>query len=254
MLAILISGSSAFSKPSLDVWEFLVHVMLKPGMQDFKHDLTSMGDEYNCPMVRTFFGTTLLGNWDEDWPFSVLWPPLGLPDLLTYWVQHFSKAISSFRVLNSSIGITLHPLGLLTAEFPKARLTSCFQNVWLWLTDHTIIVIQFIKIFFVQFFHVFLPSLLDPSVQKKKKIVRWHFKCLCWQVTDHELSHIGGLRILHTVFKTLSFILLSDWKAVQVWIYWCLHPWKQIYMNFLQHWRMHGKGHLGVGQWDTNGG
>ena len=66
MLAILISGSSAFSKPSLDVWEFLVHVMLKPGMQDFKHDLTSMGDEYNCPMVRTFFGTTLLGNWDED--------------------------------------------------------------------------------------------------------------------------------------------------------------------------------------------
>ena len=31
----LISGSSSFSKPSLDVWKFLVHVMLKPGMQDF---------------------------------------------------------------------------------------------------------------------------------------------------------------------------------------------------------------------------
>ena len=47
----LISGSSAFSKPSLDVWKFLVHVMLKPSMQDFEHDLTSMGNECNCLMV-----------------------------------------------------------------------------------------------------------------------------------------------------------------------------------------------------------
>ena len=62
----LISSSSSFSKPSLDIWKFLVHIMLKPSMQDFKHDLTSMGDECNCLMVSTFFGTTLLGNWDED--------------------------------------------------------------------------------------------------------------------------------------------------------------------------------------------
>ena len=33
----LISGSSAFSKPSLDIWKFLVHIMLKLSMQDFKH-------------------------------------------------------------------------------------------------------------------------------------------------------------------------------------------------------------------------
>ena len=54
------------------VWKFLVRVMLKSSMQDFKHDLTSMGDECNCPMVSTFFGTTFLGNWDEDWPFLAL--------------------------------------------------------------------------------------------------------------------------------------------------------------------------------------
>ena len=47
----LISGSSAFSKPSLDVWKFLVHVTLKSNMQDFEHNLTSMGDECNCPVV-----------------------------------------------------------------------------------------------------------------------------------------------------------------------------------------------------------
>ena len=62
----LISGSYSFSKPSLDIWKFLVHIMLKPSMQDFKHDHTSMRDECNCPMVNTFFSITLLGNWDED--------------------------------------------------------------------------------------------------------------------------------------------------------------------------------------------
>ena len=62
----LISSSSSFSKPNLDIWKFLVYIMLKPSMQDFKHDLTSMGDECNCPMVSRFFGATLLGDWDED--------------------------------------------------------------------------------------------------------------------------------------------------------------------------------------------
>ena len=58
----LISGPSVFSKPSLDIWNFLVHIMLKPNIHNFKHDLTSMGDECNCLMVSTFFSTTLLEN------------------------------------------------------------------------------------------------------------------------------------------------------------------------------------------------
>ena len=61
----LTSGCSSFSKPSMDMWKFWVHIMLKPSMQDFKHDLTSMRDECNCLMVSTFFSTTLLGNWDK---------------------------------------------------------------------------------------------------------------------------------------------------------------------------------------------
>ena len=85
----LISSSSSFSKPSLETWKFLVHRMLKPSMRDFKHGLTStgsptsMGDECNCLIGSIFFGTTLLGYWDEDWPFPVLWLRLGLPDWLT---------------------------------------------------------------------------------------------------------------------------------------------------------------------------
>ena len=62
----LISGSCDFSKPSLDIWKFLVCVMLKPSMLDFQHDRTRMGDECNCPVASTFFSATLLGNWDED--------------------------------------------------------------------------------------------------------------------------------------------------------------------------------------------
>ena len=35
----LISGSSAFSKTSLNIWEFTVHVLLKPGLENFEHTL-----------------------------------------------------------------------------------------------------------------------------------------------------------------------------------------------------------------------
>ena len=38
----LIPGSSAISKPSLFTWKFLVHVLLKPSLKDFEHDLASM--------------------------------------------------------------------------------------------------------------------------------------------------------------------------------------------------------------------
>ena len=62
----LISSSSSFSKLCLDSWKFLVRIMLKPSMQDFKHDLTSMGDEYDGLIVSTLFSTILLGNWNED--------------------------------------------------------------------------------------------------------------------------------------------------------------------------------------------
>ena len=38
----LISGSSAFSKPSLYIWKFLVHVLLKPSLKGFEHNTASM--------------------------------------------------------------------------------------------------------------------------------------------------------------------------------------------------------------------
>ena len=44
----LISGSYAFSKMSLNVWKFMVHVLLKPGLANFKHYFAGVPDECNC--------------------------------------------------------------------------------------------------------------------------------------------------------------------------------------------------------------
>ena len=38
----LLSGSSAFSKTSLNIWKFMVHVLLKPGLENFEHYFSSM--------------------------------------------------------------------------------------------------------------------------------------------------------------------------------------------------------------------
>ena len=60
----LISGSSAFSKTSLNIRKFMVHIMLKPGLENFEHYFTSMWDEYNCAVV-----------------WAVLWPLLSFPKI-----------------------------------------------------------------------------------------------------------------------------------------------------------------------------
>ena len=76
-------------KSSLNIWNFTVHVLLRPGLENLDHYFASMGDECNCAVVWTFFGIAFL--W--DWPFPVLWPLLSFPNLLAYWVQHFHSII-----------------------------------------------------------------------------------------------------------------------------------------------------------------
>ena len=51
----LISSSSAFSKSSLYIWKFLVHILQKPSLEDFKHYLASMWNECNCKVVWTWY-------------------------------------------------------------------------------------------------------------------------------------------------------------------------------------------------------
>ena len=61
----LISGSSAFSKSSLNIWKFMVHILLKPGLENFEHYFASVWDECNCATVWTFFDTAFFWNWND---------------------------------------------------------------------------------------------------------------------------------------------------------------------------------------------
>ena len=81
----LISDFSAFSKSSLIIWKFTVHVLLKPGLENFEHYFVSMWDECNWAVVWAFFGIAFLWDWNENWPFPVLWLWLSFPNLLAYW-------------------------------------------------------------------------------------------------------------------------------------------------------------------------
>ena len=86
-------GSSVFSKFSLNIWKFLIHVLLKPDLEDFEHYFVSVWDECNCFIVWTFSGIAFLWDWNEKWPLPVLWPLLSFPNFLAYWVQHFHSII-----------------------------------------------------------------------------------------------------------------------------------------------------------------
>ena len=96
----LISGSSAFSKSSSNIWKFTVHVLLNPGLENFEHYFTSVWDKCNCAVVWTFFGWFFLGigmNTDlfqscgHCWVFQICWH-----------IECITFTASSFRIWNSS--------------------------------------------------------------------------------------------------------------------------------------------------------
>ena len=66
----LISGSSEFSKSSLNIWKFMVHILLKPGfffcfLNNFEHYFASVWAECSCAVFWTFFGIAFLWDWNE---------------------------------------------------------------------------------------------------------------------------------------------------------------------------------------------
>ena len=78
----LISGSSAFSKSSLNTWKCIVDILLKPGLENFDHYFASVWDECNCVVVWAFFGIAFLWDWSENglfplcghcWVFQICW-------------------------------------------------------------------------------------------------------------------------------------------------------------------------------------
>ena len=142
----------------------------------------------------------ILWHWNENWPFPILWPLLSFPDLLAYcarslqlcptvcnpmdssppgpsicgilqartleWIAlpfYSTLTASSFMIWNSSAGIPSPLLALFIVMLPKAHLTSRMHSrmsdsQWVitpsWLSGS-------LRPFFVQFFCLFLPPLLN---------------------------------------------------------------------------------------------
>ena len=118
----ILKDDAAFSKTSLYIWKFMVHVLLKPGLEIFEHYFTSLWDECNCAVAWTFFGIAFLWDWNENgpfqscghcWVFQICWH-----------IECSTFTASSFRIWNSSTGIPSPPPPLFVVMLSKAHLTS----------------------------------------------------------------------------------------------------------------------------------
>ena len=102
----LISGSSAFSKSSWNIWKFMGYVQLKSGLENFEHYFASVWDECNCVVVWTFFGIwkffALLWDWNENWIFS--------SPVATAEFSKFADILSAARSQHHLLGLAIAQL------------------------------------------------------------------------------------------------------------------------------------------------
>ena len=154
----LISGSSAFSKPSLNIWKFWVHIMLKPSLEELSitlqtWEMSATVQWLEHSLVLPFLGTEmridLFQSSGHCWLFQISWH-----------IEWSTLIASSFRILNNSARMLSPPLALWAAGLPNAHLTSHsrmsgseWETTPLWLSGS-------LRYFFVQFFCVLFPSLL----------------------------------------------------------------------------------------------
>ena len=90
-------------------------------LENFEHYFGRLWDECNCVVVWAFFGIAFLWDWNEHWPFPVLWPLLSFP--FCWHIECSTFTASSFRIWNSSTEILSPPLALFVVMLSKAHLT-----------------------------------------------------------------------------------------------------------------------------------
>ena len=101
----LISASSAFSKSSLNIWKFTVHILLKTGLKNLEHYFASMWDECSCVVVWTFFGFAFVWDWNENWLSQSC--DNGCVFQICWCVECSTFTVPSFRIWNNSSGISI---------------------------------------------------------------------------------------------------------------------------------------------------
>ena len=136
----LISGSSAFYKSSLKIWKCSVHILLKLHLESFEHYFPSVWDECNCVVVWTPFGIAFLWDWNENWPFSVLWKfinPQCYTNCTFSWIYLNDTEMESYVLLkNQEIKNTLKIL--IWRLFPPTNIQSNITTnlILKWLNKH----------------------------------------------------------------------------------------------------------------------
>ena len=116
-----IYGSSAFSKTSLNIWKFLVHIVLKPHLENLSItllacDMTAIVWQFEYFLALAFFGiglkTDLFQFCGHCWVFQICWHN-----------ECSTFTASSFRIWNSSTGFPSPLLALFVVMPPKAHLS-----------------------------------------------------------------------------------------------------------------------------------
>ena len=98
MLAIWSLVPLPFLKPAWTSGSSRFTYFWSLGLENFEQYSTSVWDECSCAVVWTFIGIDFLWDWNEHWPFPILWPLLSFPDLLAYWA--YCLIANLFSVLN----------------------------------------------------------------------------------------------------------------------------------------------------------
>ena len=99
----------------------MVHILLKPGLENFEHYFASVWDECNCVVLWAFFGiafgigmkTDLFQSWGHCWVFQICWHN-----------ERSTFTASPSRIWNSSTGIPSLPLALFVVMLSQVHLTS----------------------------------------------------------------------------------------------------------------------------------
>ena len=218
----LISGSSAFYKSSLNIWKFKVHILLKPGLQKFKHYFASVWDECNCVVVGAFFGTALLWDWNEYlfqfcghcWVFQICWH-----------IECSTFTASSFRSWNSSIGIPSLPLVLFIVMPPKAHLTLHSRmsgSRWVitpsWLSGSWRSFLYSSSVYSCHLFLISSASLRSiPFLSFIELIFAWNVPLVSLIFLKRSL--VFPILLVSSLRKAFLFLLAILWSSAFKWVY-----------------------------------
>ena len=121
----LISGSSSFSKTSLNIWKFMIHILLKPGLQNFEHYYASMGVQCNCVVFEHSLHFLSLG---LEWKLTCSSPVATAELHICLHTKCSTLTASSFRIWNSWAGIPSPLLAFFIVMLSKAtclRIPGC---------------------------------------------------------------------------------------------------------------------------------